>query len=186
MTNKFLETPGFHISLKIQVLIPSLKHRVSCLYSCYVCLELLCKRQPQHCHFCPPPQHAKTFWHPLGTCCVLGMVLKQHCLCFLEALADHPLPPLLVQNPLFVFSHSRFVGDAWMAGDHRLLCLETSSNQIMKVGKDPLVRGLSFSPGWEEQTGSEMEGLKVRVLSQQRAASLPGRGESCRASRCGN
>lgn len=73
-----------------------------------------------------------------------------------------------------------------MAGDHRLLCLETSSNQIMKVGKDPLVRGLSFSPGWEEQTGSEMEGLKVRVLSQQRAASLPGRGESCRASRCGN
>lgn len=78
------------------------------------------------------------------------MVLQQHCLCFLEALANHPLPPLLVQDPLFVFSHSRFVGDAWMAGDHHLLCLEASSSRIMKVGKDPLVRGLSFSPGWEE------------------------------------
>ena len=33
MTIKLLEIPGFHISLKIQVLIPSLKHWGSCLKS---------------------------------------------------------------------------------------------------------------------------------------------------------
>lgn len=131
------------------------------MYSCYICLELLYKCQLQHCHFCPPLWHAKTFWHLFNMCCVPAMVLQQHCLCFLEALTNHLLPPLLVQDPLFFLSHSRFIRDVWMAGDHHLLCLKASLSRIMKVGKDPLVRGLSSRLGradWVRNGGSGGQG----------------------------